>query len=154
MMFILQLMLGLKSAAADVQAAFLHGTLPPGEQVFVEMPRGFKQAGKVLKLCKSLYGLKQAPRCFWEYLTKTMESCGLKQSEFDSFLFIGEKVIAVAYVDDILFWAKDENDITDVMVQLREKGLLLEKESDAAGFLGVDINVLEYEDGTHSDWPH
>ena len=143
MMFILQLMLGLKSSAADVECAFLHGTLPPEEQVYVEMPKGFVQPNKVLKLRQSLYGLKQAPRCFWEYLTKVMEENGMQQSKFDSCLFVGEKVIALAYVDDILFWSKDESDITDMMVNLRESGLMLERESDAAGFLGVDINVLE-----------
>ena len=143
MMFILQCQLGLKSVAADVQAAFLHGTLPENERAYVRMPRGFEQPGKVLKLKQSVYGLKQAPRCFWMYLTEKMDEVGLKQSKFDSCLFIGEKVIAVAYVDDILFWAKDEADITNVMIKLRENGLLLEKESDAAGFLGVDIQVLE-----------
>ena len=143
MMFILQCQLGLKSAAADVQAAFLHGTLPENERAYVAMPKGFEQPGKVLKLKQSVYGLKQAPRCFWKYLTEKMQDVGLEQSKFDSCLFIGKKVIAVAYVDDILFWAKDDADITSVMVQLRESGLLLEKESDAAGFLGVDIQVLE-----------
>jgi hypothetical protein len=48
----------------------------------------------------------------------------------------------VAYVDDILFWSRDENDITELMVTLRGAGLMLEKESTAAGFLGVDIKVL------------
>jgi Reverse transcriptase (RNA-dependent DNA polymerase) len=36
--------------------------------VYVRMPRGFSQPGKVLKLNKSLYGLKQAP-CATEYLS-------------------------------------------------------------------------------------
>ena len=48
----------------------------------------------------------------------------------------------MAYVDDILFWSRDENDITELMVTLRGAGLMLEKESTAAGFLGVDIKVL------------
>eukprot|EP00985_Skeletonema_marinoi_P023357 scaffold15528_cov159-Skeletonema_marinoi.AAC.1 len=64
------------------------------------MPRGFKQPGKCLRLLKSLYGLRQAPRLFWKYLTKSMEECGLKQSCLDPCLFIGEKVVAVCYVDD------------------------------------------------------
>ena len=142
LMFIMQCVLGLESASADVSCAFLHGELEEGEEVYVEMPRGFRQEGKCLKLKKSLYGLRQAPRCFWKYLTSTMDKCGLKQSVHDPCMFVGEKVIAVAYVDDILFWSAKQTDIHDVMVQLRNEGLLLEKESSAAGFLGVDIKVL------------
>lgn len=52
-------------------------------------------------------------------------------------------MIALAYVDDILFFAKDDADIEKLMVDLRKTGLLLEKESSAAGFLGVDIKVTE-----------
>lgn len=143
LMFILQCCLDLKSASADVACAFLHGSLDEGEEVYIEMPKGFQQEGKCLKLKRSLYGLKQAPRCFWKYLVETMGAVGMQQSEHDPCLFIGDKVIAVAYVDDILFWARDDNDITTKMTELRAKGLLLEKESSAAGFLGVDINVLE-----------
>mmetsp|Transcript_4163 Transcript_4163/g.6401 ORF Transcript_4163/g.6401 Transcript_4163/m.6401 type:complete len:708 (-) Transcript_4163:225-2348(-) len=71
------------------------------------------------------------------------KKCGLKQSCLDPCLFIGEKVVAVCYVDDILFLAKDEADIEKLMVELRNTGLLLEKESSAAGFLGVDIKPLK-----------
>ncbi len=142
MMLILATQLQLKSFSADVSCAFLHSDID--SEVYVEMPRGFKKPGKVLKLLKSLYGLRQAPRLFWKYLTESMTSCGLVQSELDPCLFIGPKVIAVAYVDDILFFAKDEADIEKLMVDLRETGLLLEKESSAAGFLGVDIKPTKF----------
>ena len=69
LMFILQCVLDLKSASADVACAFLHGSLDEGEDVYVDMPRGFQQPGKCLKLRQSLYGLKQAPRCFWSTLS-------------------------------------------------------------------------------------
>ena len=42
-----------------------------------------------------------------------MTACGLVQSELGPCLFVGPKVIAVAYVDDILFFAKDDADIED-----------------------------------------
>ncbi|KAL7450492.1 hypothetical protein ACHAWC_005220 [Mediolabrus comicus] len=142
LMFTLQLVLGLASASADVSCAFLHAPIDK-EEVYMEMPQGFKQDGKVLRLKRSLYGLRQAPRNFFMYLSEKMNECGLKSSKHDQCLFIGDKVIAVAYVDDLLFWAKDEKEITKLMLELREKGLDLEKESDAAGFLGVDIKPLE-----------
>ena len=58
-------------------------------------------------------------------------------SGFDPCMFVGERVIAVAFVDDILFWATDEAYINSLGEQLRKQGLLLEEEGDAAGFLGV-----------------
>ena len=43
------------------------------------------------------------------------------------------------YVDDIIFWSKNEKDIHDLAMQLREKDVDLEQEDDAAGFLGVTL---------------
>ena len=139
LMLILEVLLGLKSKQGDVLAAFLHAKLPDDEHVYVEMPVGFRQPGKVLKLKKTLYGLRQSPRAFWKYMVEKMESCGLQQSKFDPCLFIGEKVICVCYVDDLIFWSRDEADIDSVAMQLRGVGVDLEQETDAAGFLGIKM---------------
>ena len=141
MMLILATQLNLATYSADVSCAFLHSDID--SEVYVEMPRGFQKEGKVLKLLKSLYGLRQSPRLFWKYLTESMRKCGLEQSHLDPCLFIGEKIVAVAYVDDILFFSKDEADISKLMVDLRDTGLMLEKEDSAAGFLGVDIRATK-----------
>ena len=107
-MLILEILKGLVSKQGDVTCAFLHAYLEPGEKVFNEMPCGFKQCDKqgrpqILRLFCSLYGLKQSPRAFWLYLTGKLEACGMKQSRLDPCLFIGPKIIAVIYVDDVLF---------------------------------------------------
>ena len=62
LMFILEILLGLKSKQGNVLCAFLHGELEPGENVYVKMPLGFSQHSKDgtrkdLKLKKTLYGL-------------------------------------------------------------------------------------------------
>jgi hypothetical protein len=62
LMFILEILLGLKSKQGNVLCAFLRGELKPGENVYVEMPLGFSQHSKdgtrkVLKLKKTFYGL-------------------------------------------------------------------------------------------------
>ena len=144
LMLILEVLLGLKSKQGDVTAAFLHADIPEGENVFVDMPRGFEQytksgRKKCLKLKKTLYGLRQSPRAFWKYLTEKLELTGLKQSEFDPCLFVGEEVICIVYVDDLIFWSKQDDDIHDVAMNLRELGVDLEQENDAAGFLGVTL---------------
>ena len=154
LMFILEILLNLKSKQGNVLCAFLHGELEPGENVYVEIPLGFFQYAidgtrKVLKLNKTLYGLRQSPRAFWKYITKKLETCGLAQSKFDPCLFVGSKVICIVYVDDIIFWSKDTADIDSSAMQLRELGVDLEQEDDAAGFLGVTLerdpetNLLE-----------
>ena len=37
-----------------------------------------------------------------------MQECGMEQSDLDPCLFLSNKVIAITYVDDILFWARNE----------------------------------------------
>ncbi len=66
LMFILEILLGLKSKQGDVTCAFLHADLEPGENVYVDMPLGFAQYSKdgtkkCLNLKKTLYGLRQSP---------------------------------------------------------------------------------------------
>ena len=143
-MLILECMLGLVSKQGDITCAFLHAQLEPNERIYVEMPRGFKQYDskgrpKILKLRRFLYGLRQSPRAFWVYMTEKLVAAGLTQSQIDPCLFVGPKVIVVMYVDDILFWSTDVEHIYDLGTELREAQVDLEEESDAAGFLGVDL---------------
>ncbi|KAL7460189.1 hypothetical protein ACHAXS_000653 [Conticribra weissflogii] len=48
------------------------------------------------------------------------------------------KVIAICYVDDLIFWARNEKDIIELAIQLHTGGDL-EQEHDSVGFLGVHI---------------
>jgi hypothetical protein len=62
LMFILEILLGLKSKQGNVFCAFLHGEFEPAENVYVEMFLGFSHYSKdmtrkVLELIKTLYGL-------------------------------------------------------------------------------------------------
>jgi hypothetical protein len=143
LMLILEVLLDLKSKQGDVTAAFLHAELKENEKIYVEMPNGFRKHGKCLKLKRTLYGLRQSPREFWKYLTDAMGQCEMKPSKMDPCLFVGPKVLAICYVDDIIFWARDDEDIYELGRQLRSKDLLLEEEDDAAGFLGVRLNKLD-----------
>jgi hypothetical protein len=124
-----------------VTAAFVHAELKPGEDIYVRQPAGFKRGeGLVLKLKRSVYGLRQAPRYFFKYLTDRMENIGLVQSKKDPCLFVGSNVIAVVYVNDILFFAKKQAVIDGVIDSLKKSGVAIRKEGTAEGFLGVDIS--------------
>jgi hypothetical protein len=101
------------------------------------MPLGFRIPGKVLKLKKTLYGLRQSPCAFLKYLVEKMAICGMVQSKLVPCLFVGEKVTCISYVDDLIFWARNEKDIHHIAMKLREVGVDCEQETDAAGFLGI-----------------
>jgi hypothetical protein len=93
--------------------------------VYIQMPRGFGEDGKVLRLKKSLYGLKQSPRNFFLHLKGKLEKVGFTQSENDPCLFMNDKVICIVYVDDTLFYYPKESYIQEAFEALikREHGI-------------------------------
>ena len=131
----MSLILGLHTAQVDYVAAFVQADIDT--EVYVEMPKGFAQPGKVLRLKKSLYGLKQSSRNHYQNLKSKLEDLGFTTCDSDPCLFISDKVIALVYVDDTLLFARDPNDIDAVITGLRDRNMDLQKEEDMAGFLGV-----------------
>ena len=69
LLLVLSQCLGFATAQVDYTAAFVQATI--NEDVFVQMPKGFRKNGTILKLRRSLYGLKQSPRNFSIILKKT-----------------------------------------------------------------------------------
>jgi len=110
--------LGLDTKQVDYTCEFLYALIT--EDVYVCMPRGFEEEGKVLKLQRSPYGLHQSPRNFFEHLKEDLIKVGFKHSEVDPCLFISEKVICLVYIDDTLFFSANESDIYTVFKKLRE----------------------------------
>ena len=127
----------------DITAEFLHANSEEEENVFVEISLGFQQKEKVLKLKRTLYGLCEASCQFLKYLVKKMEVCAMSQSKLDPWLFFGENVICICYVDNLLFWSKDEVHINEFAILLYYSGVDLEQENAAASFLGVRIENNE-----------
>ena len=143
-MLVLEYLLDLKSKKGEVTAAFLHADIPEDEKVYVEIPRGFEQfskngRNKCLKLKKKLYVIHQSTRSFCHYTTKTLEQSCLKQSKFDPCLYVGDNVTFIVYVDDLILWDSNKDNIHNLEIHLQELGVDLEQEDDAAGFLGVNL---------------
>ena len=67
----------------------------------------------------------------------------MERSALDPCLFIGEKVMCICYVDDLIFWSLDEADIDELGNQMISVGVALEQESDAVGFLGVRMELSQ-----------
>eukprot|EP00963_Diacronema_lutheri_P010611 scaffold1117_cov307-Pavlova_lutheri.AAC.1 len=95
----------------DIKTAFLNGDLD--EEIYMDMPPGFQLDGKVWKLKKTLYGLKQAPRAWHIKLTDVLEKLGFRCSTADPGLYVGEDMLLMVYVDDLLLCgngrSKEEN---------------------------------------------
>jgi Reverse transcriptase (RNA-dependent DNA polymerase) len=106
--------------------------------VYIEMPCGFMQPGKVLKLKRPLYGLKQAPCNFYLHLKSKLEEVGFMQSEHDQCLFISDQVICLIYVDNTLFFAPKQEYIDEILEKLQQS-MTLKVENNVAGFLRVHI---------------
>jgi len=137
-LLMMSILLGLETRQVDYVAAFVQADIDT--EVYVEMPRGFSQPGKVLRLKKSLYGLKQSPRNHFQNLSSKLIALGFTSCESDPCLFVSPKCICLVYVDDTLLYARSQSDIDDVVNGLRNLSMDLEEESDVAGFLGVLVD--------------
>ena len=67
----------------------------------------------------------------------------MSQSALDPCLFIGEIVMCISYVDDLLLWSKTEAHIHDLAFLLYKSSVDLEHEDDAATFVGIRIEGIE-----------
>ena len=120
----------------DIKTAFLNGHLD--EDIYMDMPPGFEEPGKIWKLKKTLYGLKQAPRAWHMKLTEKLEGMGFTCSTADPGLYCAEEVLLMVYVDDLLLVGNDAEKVRDI-----KNALLSEFEGRDLGatnqFLGIKI---------------
>jgi hypothetical protein len=112
LLFVLSAYLDLKQFQYDVATAFLHGILPPDEQVYLQVPAGVNAPhGSVLKCLKAIYGLRQAPRAFNQHLDGSLQHIGFTKSVLDPCVYYRQDTNSVSYaavvVDDILLCTND-----------------------------------------------
>ncbi|GJZ09984.1 zinc finger, CCHC-type containing protein [Tanacetum coccineum] len=101
----------------DVKTAFLNGDLD--EEVYMKQLERFVISGnkhKVCKLVKSLYRLKQAPKQWHQKFDEVVLPSGflLNQSDkcvYSKFNSSGKGVIICLYVDDMLIFGTDQNQV-------------------------------------------
>ena len=91
------------------------------------------------ELHRAIYGLKQSPRAYFLHSKHKLEQLGFSQSDADSCLFISPTVICLIYVEDALFVYQSKDAVNDLTRRMEKLGLLFDKESDVAGYLGVHI---------------
>ncbi|KAH0609220.1 uncharacterized protein H6S33_001448 [Morchella sextelata] len=91
----------------DVKSAFLYGVLK--EEIYMELPEGYRQDNKVCKLRKCIYGLKQSPREWYACLADSLQRKGFVPAKFDPCVFIHKNhhLYISVYVDDIMIFGPD-----------------------------------------------
>ena len=91
----------------------------------------------VLKLGKSLYGLNATPLHWFKKLSASLKSRRFRQSKVDPCLFLHPKIVCICYVDDCLFFAREDNDIATMIKDLH-KDFTLEVEDEVIQCLGIE----------------
>ena len=140
----------LKMRQVDYVQAFPQANLADGELVFMEIPDGFSLDGNktdyCLKLLKNVYGLRQAAFNWMNLLNAGLQKLGFKQSPNDPCLFTKKDIICVVYVDDTIFFSRDEKVINKTISALKALDFELTDEGDVDAFLGIQVD--HHKDGS------
>jgi len=128
----------------------------PVEKVcYMKVPKGIQiheEGNWVLQVKKNIYGQKQAGRVWNKYLVGKLVSIGFKVSEHDECIFFRGKSIYLLYTDDSILAGPDEEELNQIIKDIRGTGLDITEEGDIEDFLGVNIERVD-EDTFHLSQP-
>ncbi|GKD73810.1 zinc finger, CCHC-type containing protein [Tanacetum coccineum] len=116
------------------------------EEVYMKQSEGFVMPGnehKVCKLVKSLYGLKQAPKQWHQKFDEVVLSSGFLLNQSDKCVYrkfdsSGKGVIIFLYVDDMLIFGTDQNQV-DKTKKFLSSRFSMKDMGEAAVILGIKI---------------
>jgi hypothetical protein len=98
-------------------------------EIYMTIPKGFeinegRNEDYVLLLHRNVYGQKQAGRVWNQHLTKILiNRVGFTQSKVDDCIFYKGQVMYVLYTDDSILAGPDEDEITQVIADMRKAKL-------------------------------
>jgi len=73
------------------------------EEIYVELPDGYKLSGKVGRLLRALYGLRRSPLLWQKLLSSALTELGLQAGQEEPCLFLTDHLIVFFFVDDICY---------------------------------------------------
>lgn len=124
----------LETLQLDTVNGFVHADLD--ETVFMRMPSGFGENGKVLRLNCVLYGLRQSTLFWQQKLTGKMKRLGFKEIPQEPCVVQKDRIICFFYVDDIVFaYKKDKEDEVTQIKKLLKQRLTIKEVGELKWFL-------------------
>ncbi len=124
----------------DIKSAFSNAKID--EEIYVMQPVGFEEnSNQVCLLNKALYGLKQSARQFYLFLANLLKELNFNLIIADQSVFYNSEsnIIITAYIDDLLVFAENKNEINSLKQQLKRK-LELSDLGNISYYLGMEIS--------------
>jgi hypothetical protein len=122
----------------DVVNAFVNCDLD--ELVFMKMPPGYEEQGRICRLRKALYGLRRSPLLWQLKLTETFRNMGFREIPQEPCVMIKNGVIAFFYVDDIVFAYRKKHEKEAIWAKKElGKAFELTDVGDLKWFLGIHV---------------
>jgi len=138
-----------KTCSIDFSNAFVQATLK--EPVWIHTPRGFHAKDTKNKMClkllKSLYGLSVAPKLWFHHVKTSLVEQGFKQSALDPCLMYKQSIMLVLYVDDVGIAYRTDDDLRELLQNLKDRSLSFTQEGTFTDFLGIKF-VQDIDKGT------
>jgi hypothetical protein len=131
-----------KIQTLDVKTAFLYGDLE--ENIYMRVPEGYNQPGKICMLQKSLYGLRQAP-CQWNRkFTSFLKDQKLIQLQVDQCIFKSENrdMYLAIHVDDGILIGQNLEKMKKLQSKLKEEFQMTFNEEPKC-YLGIQLEKTE-----------
>jgi Reverse transcriptase (RNA-dependent DNA polymerase) len=121
-------------------------------QQFVELPKrieieGISSKDRVFEALRNVYGGKDAGQQWYLHFKKHLEDVGFKVSQHDECMFYRGRVIYCLYTDDSILAAPTDEELEEVIRDMKSTGLDLTVEGVLEDFLGVHTDTKE--DGTY-----
>ncbi len=110
------------------------------ETVFMMMPTGYNEDGKVFKLNGALCGLRRSPLLLKQKLTNEMKKLGFEEIPQELCVLQKKVIICFFCVDNILFaFKKDERNEVERTVASLLKALTIERKRELKWFLRLHV---------------
>jgi hypothetical protein len=128
----------LKARQLDAINAFPNSDLD--EEVYVELPPGFKESGVVALLLKALYGLRRSPYLWQKLLSTVLSDLGLCCVPEEPCLFVNNWLIVFFYVDDIVYMYREQHEAqAELFREALTNRFKMRDLGDLQWFLGIQV---------------
>jgi hypothetical protein len=135
-------------ALCQVDFIMAHPQAPIKMDMYMELPTGIhtkhgNSKDHILKLLANIYGQKRAGRVWNSYLITKLPEINFKQSLIDDCIIYWDNVIFIVYIDNGIFLGPSDQQLHDIINELRNLKLSIEDEGHPADYVGVSIKKLK-----------